>query len=64
MFGTLLLRNHLFIIFNYLLGFLVFFCRLSMGGHFFSDNIFAYFFMIYLAYLYRYIIYNRLKKQI
>ena len=51
MFGTLLLRNHLFIIFNYLLGFLVFFCRLSMGGHFFSDNIFAYFFMIYLAYL-------------
>ena len=67
MFGSLLLRNHIFLVFNYVLGLLVFFCRLSMGGHFFSDNIYAFFFMIYLAYLYRYIIYlnfkNRRKKK-
>lgn len=61
MFGTLLLRNHIFLVCNYILGLLVFFCRLSMGGHFFSDNIFAFFFMIYLAYLYKYIIYMNLK---
>ena len=67
MFGSLLLRNHIFLICNYILGFLVFFCRLSMGGHFFSDNIYAFFFMIYLAYLYKYFIYivlkNRRKKK-
>lgn len=63
MFGSLLLRNHLFIICNYFLGLLVFFCRLSMGGHFFSDNIFAFFFMIYLAYIYRYFVYITIKKR-
>ena len=67
MFGSLLLRNHLFLVCNYILGLLVFFCRLSMGGHFFSDNIYAFFFMIYLAYLYKYFIYiilkNRRKKK-
>ena len=67
MFGSLLLRNHIFLLFNYILGLLVFFCRVSMGGHFFSDNIYAYFFMIYLAYLYKYFIYiilkNRRKKK-
>ena len=63
MFGSLLLRNHFFIICNYFLGLLVFFCRLSMGGHFFSDNIFAFFFMIYLAYIYRYFVYITIKKR-
>jgi len=61
MFGSLLLRNHIFLLCNYILGLLVFFCRISMGGHFFSDNIYAYFFMIYLAYLYRYFIFIILK---
>ena len=67
MFGSLLLRNHIFLLCNYILGLLVFFCRISMGGHFFSDNIYAFFFMIYLAYLYKYFIYiilkNRRKKK-
>ena len=63
MFGSLLLRNHIFLVCNYILGLLVFFCRLSMGGHFFSDNIYAFFFMIYLAYLYRYFIYIILKNR-
>ncbi len=63
MFGSLILRNHIFILCNYILGLLVFFCRLSMGGHFFSDNIYAYFFMIYLAYLYKYFIYIILKNR-
>ena len=67
LFGSLLLRNHIFLVCNYILGLLVFFCRLSMGGHFFSDNIYAFFFMIYLAYLYKYFIYiilkNRRKKK-
>ena len=62
MFGSIIMRNHVFIIFNYLLGLLVFFCRLSMGGHFFSDNIYAFFFMIYLAYLYRIFVCKILKK--
>ena len=63
MLGSLLLRNHLFLVCNYILGLLVFFCRLSMGGHFFSDNIYAFFFMIYLAYLYKYFIYVTLKNR-
>ena len=63
MFGSLLLRNHIFLLCNYILGLLVFFCRLSMGGHFFSDNIYAVFFMIYLAYLYKYFIYVTLKNR-
>ena len=57
MVGTIILRNHIFFIWNWLLGFLVFFCRLSMGGHFFSDNLFSLFLMIYLAYGYRYLVY-------
>ena len=57
MVGTIILRNHIFFICNWLLGFLVFFCRLSMGGHFFSDNLFSLFLMIYLAYGYRYLVY-------
>ena len=62
--GTIILRNHYFIFFNFILGFLVFFCRLSMGGHFFSDNIFAALFMLYLAFSYRYILYLGFKKKI
>ena len=63
LFGSLLLRNHIFLVCNYILGLLVFFCRLSMGGHFFSDNIYAFFFMIYLAYLYKYFIYVIIKNK-
>ena len=62
--GTILLKNPIFFISNVFLGFFVFFCRLSMGGHFFSDNIFAMIFMIYLAILYKYIIYLYLKKKL
>lgn len=57
MLGTIIFRNHIFFILNWILGFLVFFCRLSMGGHFFSDNLFSLFLMIYLAYGYRYLVY-------
>ena len=63
-FGTIVLKNPIFFLSNVFLGFFVFFCRLSMGGHFFSDNIFAMIFMIYLAMLYKYIIYLCLKKKI
>ena len=62
--GTILLKNPIFFLSNVFLGFLVFFCRLSMGGHFLSDNIFAMIFMIYLAILYKYIIYFYLKKKL
>ena len=62
--GTILLKNPIFFLMNLILGFLVFFCRLSMGGHFFSDNVFAMTFMIYLAILYKYIIYLYLKKKL
>ena len=61
--GTILLKKHYFLILNFILGFLVFFCRMAMGGHFFSDNIFAMIFMIYLAILYRRLIYLFLKKK-
>jgi lipid A 4'-phosphatase len=61
MVGTIILRNHIFFILNWILGFLVFFCRLSMGGHFFSDNLFALFFMLYLAFGYRYLVYLYMK---
>ena len=57
MVGTIILRNHIFFICNWILGLLVFFCRLSMGGHFFSDNLFSLFLMLYLAYGYRYLVY-------
>ena len=62
--GTILLKNPIFFIMNLILGFLVFFCRLSMGGHFFSDNIFAMIFMIYLAIFYKNIIYLHLRKKL
>ena len=62
--GSILLKKPIFFFSNVFLGFFVFFCRLSMGGHFFSDNVFAMIFMIYLALLYRYIIYLYLKKKL
>ena len=62
--GSILLKNPIFFLLNLFLGFLVFFCRLSMGGHFFSDNIFAMTFMIYLAILYKNIIYLYLRKKL
>ena len=62
--GTIILKNPIFFLLNLILGFLVFFCRLSMGGHFFSDNVFAMTFMIYLAILYKNIIYLYLRKKL
>ncbi len=62
--GTLLFKKKFFLICNLILGILVFFCRLSMGGHFFSDNIFAMIFMIYLAILYKNLVYSSLKKRL
>ncbi len=62
--GTILLKNPIFFLSNLILGLLVFFCRLSMGGHFFSDNIFAMSFMIYLALLYKHIIYLYFRKKL
>ena len=52
--GTLILkRAYIILAINFLLGALVTFCRLAMGGHFLSDNLFAINFMIFLALLYR-----------
>ena len=62
--GTIIFKNPLFFICNIILGFLVFFCRISMGGHFFSDNIFAMIFMVYLAIIYKNIIYLSLKRRL
>ena len=62
--GTILLKNPIFFLMNLILGFLVFFCRLSMGGHFLSDNIFAMTFMIYLAILYKNIVYLYLRRKL
>ncbi len=62
--GTIILKNPIFFFYNIILGFLVFFCRISMGGHFFSDNIFAMIFMIYLAIMYKNIIYSCLKRRL
>ncbi len=62
--GTILMKNPMYLIANFILGFLVFFCRMAMGGHFFSDNIFAMIFMIYLAILYKNLIFFCLKRKI
>tara|TARA_B100000686_G_C16538571_1_gene836177 strand:- start:100 stop:810 length:711 start_codon:yes stop_codon:yes gene_type:complete len=61
--GVIILKSPIFIWINLILGFLVFFCRISMGGHFLSDNIFAIIFMFYLAIIYRYLIYIWFKKR-
>ena len=54
--GTLILKNPLFFFLNLVFGIIVSFCRISMGGHFLSDNLFALFFMIYLAIGYKYLV--------
>ena len=60
--GTIMLKNPIFLILNIFFGVIVSFCRIAMGGHFLSDNIFAMIFMIYLAIVYKYIIFLKLKK--
>ena len=50
--GVLVLKNRIFLVINVILGLLVFFCRISMGGHFLSDNLFSIMFMVYIAVLY------------
>ncbi len=62
--GVLILKNPIFLLINLLIGILVFFCRISMGGHFMSDNIFAIIFMIYLAISYRHLVITLIKKRI
>lgn len=62
--GTILLKNPIFLLINIFIGFIVSFFRISMGGHFLSDNIFAMFFMIYLAVIYRYLALKYLKKYV
>jgi len=62
--GTILLKNPIFLLINIFIGFIVSFFRISMGGHFLSDNIFAMFFMIYLAIIYRYLALKYLKKYV
>ncbi len=62
--GTILLKNPIFLVINIFIGFTVSFFRISMGGHFLSDNIFAMFFMIYLAVIYRYLALKYLKKYV
>ncbi len=61
--GVLILKNRIYLLINLLIGGLVFFCRVSMGGHFMSDNIFAIIFMIYLAIFYRYLALYFIKKR-
>ncbi len=60
--GTLILKNPLFFSLNIVFGFIVSFCRISMGGHFLSDNLFALFFMIYLALAFKYLVIKKIKK--
>tara|TARA_B100000575_G_scaffold89640_1_gene71089 strand:- start:464 stop:961 length:498 start_codon:yes stop_codon:yes gene_type:complete len=50
--GAFVLKNRIFVVINVILGLLVFFCRISMGGHFLSDNLFSIMFMVYIAVLY------------
>ena len=49
---------------NIIFGILVAFCRMAMGGHFFSDNLFAAVLMIYLALFYRFIFYYLTKRKL
>ena len=49
---------------NIIFGILVAFCRMAMGGHFFSDNLFAAILMIYLALFYRFIFYYLTKRRL
>ncbi len=61
--GSLILKNPIYLYFNLIIGVLVSFCRVSMGGHFLSDNIFAFSFMVYLAILYKFMVLKFVKKK-
>lgn len=51
--GILFMRKRkIFLRILYVFGSLVIFCRMAMGGHFLSDNLFAINFMIYLSIIY------------
>ena len=54
--GTLILKKPYFFVLKFIFGLIVSFCRISMGGHFLSDNLFALFFMIYLAIGFKYLV--------
>ena len=62
--GTIILKNPIYLLINLIFGIVVSFCRIAMGGHFLSDNIFAMIFMIYLAILYKYFVFLYLKKNV
>ena len=62
--GALILKNPFFFFLNVLFGVIVSFCRISMGGHFLSDNLFALFFMVYLAIGFKYLVIKKSKKKI
>ena len=63
--GIIILKNfYFFFTINLLFGVAVSLCRMAMGGHFFSDNLFSLIFMIFLAYIYRYFFYIVTKKKL
>ena len=62
--GTIILKSPIFFLLNIIFGIIVSFCRIAMGGHFLSDNIFAMIFMIYLAILYKYLVFLNLKRNV
>ena len=61
--GSIILKSPIFFYLNLIIGVLVSFCRVSMGGHFLSDNIFAFSFMVYLAILYKFMVIKFVKKK-
>ena len=61
--GSIIFKNPIFFYLNLIIGVLVSFCRVSMGGHFLSDNIFAFFFMVYLAILYKFMVIKFVRKK-
>lgn len=63
LFAVFILNKPIFLFnINLIFGTLVTFGRMAMGGHFFSDNLFAAIFMIYLALMYRKIVFHFLRK--
>ena len=62
--GTIIIKSPIFFLLNIIFGIIVSFCRIAMGGHFLSDNIFAMIFMIYLAIIYKYLVFLNLKKNV
>ena len=62
--GTIIIKSPIFFLLNIIFGIIVSFCRIAMGGHFLSDNIFAMIFMIYLAIIYKYLVILNLKKNV